>query len=106
MAVLKLVPESVDVLVGSLVTFECQVESWIGGPLKWKCNNKSWGLFDTPLAPMITSSSSNWTIYSRRLTAQREHNESFIQCVVALGAGQDMYSNLGVLLVRGETGDF
>ena len=98
---LMLVPESLDVLVGSSVTFECWVASSTREPLIWKFNNRTWGLFDPPWADLLNGHRNNWRVYSRRFTAQREHNGSWVQCRLTLSPGQDVYSNHGDLLVRG-----
>ena len=99
-------PRNVSVLVGSQVRFQCQAR-WAATSVRWRFNDRGWGLLDHPYASMSTTSDSSWnsSVYSRGLTVEREHNSSRVQCVLTLDlttGAQTVYSDEAVVIVRGK----
>ena len=95
-------PESVNVVVGTTVKFKCQA-AWAAESLRWRFNDRGWGLMDYPYASMATIRDDSWnsSFYSRGLTVEREHNNSHVQCVLNLTSGIRVYSDEAVVIVRG-----
>ena len=96
-------PQSVDVLVGTSVTFECQA-GWAAERVRWQVNGSVWDIGDPPSYDLLISPDETWNspVYSRTLTAERRYNNTRIQCILTLTpGGQKIYSNLALLAVRG-----
>ena len=96
-------PQSVDVLVGSSVTLECQA-AWAAERVRWEVNGSVWDIGDPPRYDLRVSPDESWnsSVYSRKLVAEREYNNTGVQCVLTLSpGGQKIYSHVALLVVRG-----
>ncbi|CAI8024264.1 hypothetical protein GBAR_LOCUS14109, partial [Geodia barretti] len=95
-------PQSVDVLVGTSVTFECQA-GWAAERVRWQVNGSVWDIGDPPSYDLLISPDETWnsSVYSRTLKAERRYNNTGIQCVLTLTpGGQKICSNMALLVVR------
>ena len=87
-------PTSVKATLGSTATFNCSVTTgligWIlNGPLLSQLN-----------AADITASQVGRT-FSLHVPATEEHNNTVVQCALAIFGGSDLYSDPVVLRVQG-----
>ena len=87
------------------MVFECQA-AWAAERVRWEINGRSWDIRDPPPAEMSITPDRTWnsSVFSRRLRAGREYNNSRVQCVLNLrSAGETVYSDVALLLVRGQS---